>query len=81
MSEKKSPNHLVKDEDTRILLDRRAEILEQINKLYAEYHAIEHVLVKLHNYEHPEGIAIDMQIERLQKLKQQDSWLDREVGD
>lgn len=75
MSEKKSPNAIVKDDDTRILLDRRAEILEQINKLYAEYHAIEHVLVKLHRYEKPEGIEIDMQIERLQKLKQQDSWL------
>lgn len=75
MGDKKSPNAIVKDDDTRILLDRRAEILEQINKLYAEYHAIEHVLVKLHRYEKPEGIEIDMQIERLQKLKQQDSWL------
>ena len=46
-----------------------------INKLYAEYHAIEHVLVKLHRYEKPEGIEIDMQMERLQKLKQQSSWL------
>lgn len=75
MGDKKSPNAIVKDDDTRILLDRRAEILEQINKLYAEYHAIEHVLVKLHRYEKPEGIEIDMQMERLQKLKQQDSWL------
>lgn len=75
MGDKKSPNAIVKDDDTRILLDRRAEILEQINKLYAEYYAIEHVLVKLHKYEKPEGIEIDMQIERLQKLKQQDSWL------
>ena len=75
MGDKKSPNAIVKDDDTRILLDRRAEILEQINKLYAEYHAIEHVLVKLHRYEKPEGIEIDMQMERLQKLKQQDGWL------
>ena len=75
MGDKKSPNAIVKDDDTRILLDRRAEILEQINKLYAEYHAIEHVLVKLYRYEKPEGIEIDMQMERLQKLKQQDSWL------
>ena len=75
MGDKKSPNAIVKDDDTRILLDRRAEILEQINKLYAEYHAIEHVLVKLHRYEKPEGIEIDMQMKRLQKLKQQDSWL------
>lgn len=75
MGDKKSPNAIVKDDDTRILLDRRAEILEQINKLYAEYHAIEHVLVKLHRYEKPEGIEIDMQMERLQKLKQQNSWL------
>jgi uncharacterized protein involved in tolerance to divalent cations len=75
MGDKKSPNAIVKDDDTRILLDRRAEILEQINKLYAEYHAIEHVLVKLHRYEKPEGIEIDMQMERLQKLKQQSNWL------
>lgn len=74
MSEK-SPNAIVKDDDTRILLDRRAEILAQINKLYAEYHAIEHVLVKLHRYEKPEGIEIDMQIKRLQELKAKDGWL------
>ena len=78
MGDKKSPNYLVKDDDIRILLDRRAEILEQVNKLYAEDHAIEHVLVKLHRYEKPEGIEIDMQMERLQKLKQQDSWLGEE---
>lgn len=29
----KSPNAIVKDKDTRVLLDRRAEIREQINRL------------------------------------------------
>lgn len=51
MGEKKSPNYLVKDPDVRILLDRRAEILEEVNKLQAEYSAIEHILVRLHQYE------------------------------
>lgn len=74
----KSPNYLVKDADVRILLDRRAEILEQVNKLQAEYQAIGHILMRLHRLEKPEGIAIDMEIERLQKLKQQDSWLEGE---
>lgn len=78
MGEKKSPNYLVEDDDIRILLDRRAEILEQVNKLQAEYQAIEHILVRLHRLEKPEGIAIDMEIKRLQKLKQQDSWLGEE---
>lgn len=78
MDKSKSPNALVKDEDIRILLDRRAEILEQVNKLQAEYHAIEHILTRLRRLEKPEGIAIDMEIERLQKLKQRDSWLDGE---
>ena len=45
MSENKSPNAIVKDKDTRILLDRRAEIREQINKLEAEYQAIEHIII------------------------------------
>lgn len=75
---KKSPNALVEDEDVRILLDRRAEILKKINKLQAEYRAIEHILVRLHKCERPEGIAIDMEIERLQKLKQQDCWSEDE---
>ena len=78
MGKEKSPNYLVKDDDVRILLDRRAEILEQVNKLQAEYHAIEHILVRLHRLEKPEGIAIDMEIERLQKLKAQEGWLNEE---
>ena len=65
----KSPNAIVKDNDTRVLLDRRAEIREQINKLEAEYQAIEHVLMIKHRYENPTGIEIDMEITRLQKLK------------
>lgn len=79
MSEK-SPNANVKDDDARILLDRRAEILKEINKLYAEYHAIEHVLMKLHRYEHPQGIEIDMQIKRLEELRAKDGWLDEPKG-
>lgn len=65
----KSPNAIVKDKDTRVLLDRRAEIREQINRLEAEYQAIEHVLIIKHKYENPTGIEIDMEIARLQKLK------------
>lgn len=65
----KSPNAIVKDKDTRVLLDRRAEIREQINRLEAEYQAIEHVLMIKHKYENPTGIEIDMEIARLQKLK------------
>lgn len=75
MGDKKSPNYLVEDEDIRILLDRRAEILEQVNKLQAEYHAIERILVRLHNKEKPTGIGIDMEIKRLQELKKKESWL------
>lgn len=74
----KSPNALVKDPDVRILLDRRAEIREKINKLEAEYQSLERILLRLHQYEYPEGIAIDMEIARLQKLKQQESWLDED---
>lgn len=65
----KSPNAIVKDKDTRVLLDRRAEIREQINRLEAEYQAIEHVLIIKHKYENLTGIEIDMEIARLQKLK------------
>ena len=75
MGDKKSPNYLVEDEDIRILLDRRAEILEQVNKLQAEYHAIERILVRLHNKEKPTGIGFDMEIKRLQELKKKESWL------
>lgn len=74
--ENKSPNYLVEDEDVRILLDRRSEILSQVDKLYKEYHAIEHILTGLRNCEKPQGIGIDMEIARLQKLKEEESWLD-----
>ena len=73
MSENKSPNALVKDKDTRILLDRRAEIREQINKLEAEYQAIEHILMKAYRHNNPTGIEIDMEIARLQKLKEKEN--------
>jgi hypothetical protein len=47
-------NELVKDKSVRILLDRRAEILEQINKLQAEYSAIEDLIMRdyRHKQEH-----------------------------
>lgn len=44
-------NEIVKDKDIRILLDRREEILNEVNKLQAEYSAIEHILTRLHNSE------------------------------
>ncbi len=37
-------NELVKDKSVRVLLDRRAEIRETINKLEAEYSAIEDLI-------------------------------------
>ncbi len=43
-------NELVKDKSVRVLLDRRAEILEQINKLQAEYSAIEDLIRR--DYKH-----------------------------
>jgi hypothetical protein len=50
-------NELVKDKSVRILLDRRAEILEQINKLQAEYSAIEDLIMRdyKHKQEHKKG--------------------------
>ncbi len=43
-------NELVKDKSVRILLDRRAEILAQINKLQAEYSAIEDLIRRDYNH-------------------------------
>lgn len=51
-----SPNALVKDKSTRVLLNRRAEIRAEINKLEAEYQAIGDVLMKIYNYEHQKKI-------------------------
>lgn len=45
-------NDLVKDKSVRILLDRRAEILAQINKLQAEYSAIEDLIRRDYNHKH-----------------------------
>lgn len=59
-------------DDVKVLLERRKEIRSQINKLEIECQAIEHVLLRLHNYEHPTGISIEMEIERLQKLKEEE---------
>lgn len=51
-----SPNALVKDKSTRVLLDRRAEIRAEINKLESEYQAIGDVLMKIYSYEHQKKI-------------------------
>ena len=40
-------------DDVKLLLQRRKEIRAQINKLEAECQAIEHVVLRLHGYEHP----------------------------
>ena len=55
--------------DVDVLLERRKEIRSQINKLEDECKAIEHIILRLHGFEHPTGISIDMEIDRLQKLK------------
>lgn len=39
-------NELVKDKTVRVLLNRRAEIIETINKLQAENSAIEQILTR-----------------------------------
>ena len=48
-------------------------IREQINKLEAEYQAIEHILMKAYKHDNPTGIEIDMEIARLQKLKEKEN--------
>ena len=45
-------NDLTKDKSVRILLDRRAEILAQINKLQAEYSVIEDLIRRDYNHKH-----------------------------
>ncbi len=40
--------------EIKVLLDRREEIRKTINKLEAEYGAIEKILLKLHQYEEKE---------------------------
>lgn len=62
----------VGNHDVEVLLNRRKEIRAEINKLEAENHAIEHVLLQLHSYEHPTGISIETEIQRLQKLKEEE---------
>lgn len=51
-------NELVKDKSVRILLDRRAEIRKEINKLEAEYSAIEDMLMRdyRHRQEKKKGV-------------------------
>ena len=62
-------------EDIQILLNRRKEIRAEINKLEAESKAIERLILKLHSYEHPTGISIEMEMQRLQKLKEDEEKL------
>lgn len=45
------PNRCVKDDSIRILLDRREEIRNEINKLEAEYGALGDILTRVYNYE------------------------------
>jgi hypothetical protein len=59
-------------DDVKVLLERRKEIRSQINKLETECQAIEHILLRLHNFEHPTGISIETEIQRLQKMKEED---------
>jgi len=61
-----------KDQDIKIILERRKEIDAKIYKLQVERQALEHILLDLHNYEHPTGISIDSEIEKLQKLKEEE---------
>ena len=63
---------MVDKQDVTILLNRRKEIRAEINKLEAEYQAIGRTLLALHNYEHPTGITIETEIQRLQKLKDEE---------
>lgn len=50
-------NELVKDKSIRILLNRREEIRKEINKLEAEYSAIEDLIMRdyKHNKEKKKG--------------------------
>lgn len=41
-------------EDIKILLNRREEIKEQVNKLQAEYKAIGDLIIELHKYKEKE---------------------------
>ena len=41
-------------ENIKILLDRRSEIVKEINKLEAEYKAIGDILTELHRYKEKE---------------------------
>ena len=66
---------MVNKYDITILLNRRKEIREQINKLEAEYQSLGRVLLQLHNYEHPTGIGIEMEIQRLQKIQAEENKL------
>ena len=51
-------NELVKDKSVRILLDRREEIRREINKLQAEYSAIEDLIMRdyRHNRNNKKGM-------------------------
>lgn len=44
-------NKVVKDENIKILLERRQEILDTINKLEKEYSALGDILLRVYHYE------------------------------
>lgn len=54
-------NKLVKDESIRILLNRREEIRNQINKLQAEYSAIEDLIMR--DYRHKQEMKREDDLE------------------
>lgn len=45
-------NELVKDKSVRVLLDRREELRVKINKLQAEYSAIEDLIMRDYKHNH-----------------------------
>lgn len=54
-------NKFIKDDNVKILLDRREEIKNTINKLELEYSAIGNLLRKIYDYEHNKPLDIKPQ--------------------
>ena len=61
-------NESVKDNSTRVLLNRRKEILEEISHLQQEYNAIEDVLLRLYRFEH-KTYELDLESEKRAKVE------------
>lgn len=57
-------NKCVKDPYIRVLLDRREEIKNEINKLQAEYSAIGELIRRDYNHRHPHPLDIEKGEER-----------------